>query len=86
MIRVVELKRTGTGRGEIIRREEFKSWKAAYNYFENDGLYNRNCPDTSITHISRTNGVIQHWGMGRDGETCRCNEINDREFNTIVET
>ena len=79
MISVVENRRLlGSFKGEVMRREEFGSWKAAYRYLENDLLMDRGCPEVNIMRRGRNSGCIQHWGMRDEYKTCKCFEKRHR--------
>ena len=83
-IAVVELRRVIGSEPEMIRREEFKSWKSAYRYLENDLLCDRECPNTNITKWTKDYAVIQHWGDRYDDETCKCNDIREAKWDALI--
>lgn len=84
MIHVVEVKRNRPyGNGSIIHSMEFKTWKSAWKFFEQDLLHSRDCPETTVYRYGTREhpaGVIQHWGNTVDEATHICpertNEIN----------
>jgi hypothetical protein len=84
MVKVIELVRNSDGvTGRPIRIASFKSWRSAWNYFEDDLLYDRRCSCVKIQNYGRNDGTIQHWGWKNEDPECKCRDLVDERLGPI---